>query len=124
MAISQARSKRKASSGRYKYAAKKLKHKGSLPAHTKVADVRVKEKRVRGGNEKLTLLSVKKVNVFNPKTKKCTVSEITSVVSNEANRHFVRRSILTKGTVVETKAGKAKITSRPGQEGSLQAVLV
>ena len=31
---------------------------------------------------------------------------------------------MTKGTIIETEKGKAKITSRPGQEGSINAVLV
>ena len=36
----------------------------------------------------------------------------------------VRRNILTKGAIIETDAGKAKITNRPGQEGTVNAVLV
>ena len=46
------------------------------------------------------------------------------VVDNPANRNFVKRNIMTKGTVVETDKGKVRITSRPGQEGSLNGVLV
>jgi len=46
------------------------------------------------------------------------------VVSSEANRHFVRRNIITKGAIVRTEAGDAKITSRPGQEGAINAVLI
>ena len=46
------------------------------------------------------------------------------VVENPANRHFVRRNIMTKGTVIETEKGKARITSRPGQDGTINAVLI
>jgi len=46
------------------------------------------------------------------------------VLENPANRHFVRRNILTKGTIIETVKGKAKITGRPGQEGMVNAVLI
>ena len=50
--------------------------------------------------------------------------KITAVVENPANRHFVRRNIITKGTVIETEKGKARITSRPGQEGVINAILI
>ena len=124
MAISQLRSKRKISGGRYKKQSKKLKNQGSLPTHTKLDESSTKEKRVRSGLLKSSLLSCNTVNVVDPKNKKAHVTEILTVVSNEANRHFIRRNIITKGTVVETKIGKVKITSRPGQEGSLQGVLL
>ena len=124
MAINQLRSKRKISSGRYKNISKKLKSKGSLPTHTKLEETRVQRVRVRGGHEKRRLLSSNIVHLYDPKTKKTRVSEIITVASNEANRNFVRRNIITKGTILETKDEKAKVTSRPGQEGSLQAVLL
>ena len=47
-----------------------------------------------------------------------------NVIENPSNPHLVRRNILTKGAVVETKLGKAKVTSRPGQEGTLNGVLI
>jgi small subunit ribosomal protein S8e len=31
---------------------------------------------------------------------------------------------MNKGAIIETKLGKAKITSRPGQTGTINAVLV
>ena len=37
---------------------------------------------------------------------------------------LVRRNIITKGSIVETKLGKAKVTCRPGQEGSVNGVLL
>ena len=77
-----------------------------------------------GGHEKVRLLSIETVNVFDPKTKKYKQSKVKNALENTANKNFVRRNILTKGTVIETEAGKAKITSRPGQEGTVNAVLV
>ncbi|MCK4384091.1 MAG: 30S ribosomal protein S8e, partial [Candidatus Lokiarchaeota archaeon] len=35
-----------------------------------------------------------------------------------------RRHILTKGAVVETELGNARITSRPGQHGTLNGILM
>ncbi|MFH1511592.1 MAG: 30S ribosomal protein S8e, partial [Candidatus Woesearchaeota archaeon] len=33
-------------------------------------------------------------------------------------------NIITKGTIVDTDKGKVRITSRPGQDGTLNGVLV
>ena len=46
------------------------------------------------------------------------------MVENPANIHYVRRNIITRGAVVDTSAGKARVTSRPGQTGALSGVLV
>ena len=62
--------------------------------------------------------------IIDPKTKKATKSKILSVKDNPANQHFVRRNTITKGAVVETEAGLARITSRPGQDGVVNAVKV
>jgi len=72
----------------------------------------------------MSLLSTDTANLFDPKTKKYEQIKIKEVVENPANRHFVRRNIMTKGTVIETEKGKAKITSRPGQDGNVNAVLI
>ena len=45
-------------------------------------------------------------------------------VDSPANRHFIRRNIMTKGIIIETDKGKAKITSRPDQDGIVNAVLI
>ena len=47
-----------------------------------------------------------------------------TVVENTANTHFVRRNIITKGAVVDTSLGRVKVTSRPGQHGMINGVLV
>ncbi|MFH1212224.1 MAG: 30S ribosomal protein S8e [Candidatus Woesearchaeota archaeon] len=123
--ITQAKSKRKASGGVLRSSfKKKITRKGGLSALTKLDKTVVKQKRARGGSIRLTLLSANKVNVFNPKTKKCEVAEMKNVTENPANRHFVRRDILTKGTIVDTSIGKVKITSRPGQEGTVNGILL
>ena len=46
------------------------------------------------------------------------------MVDNPANVNYVRRNIVTKGAVIETSAGRARVTSRPGQDGQINAVLV
>ena len=79
--------------------------------------------RVCGGNTKSKLLAGSSVNVVDKKGKS-TKTNITTVLENAANPHLVRRNILTKGAIVETKLGKAKISNRPGQEGFINARLV
>jgi small subunit ribosomal protein S8e len=65
-----------------------------------------------------------KVNLFDPATKKHSIESIKTVTDNPADRHFVRRNIITKGSVIETSKGKARVTNRPGQEGMVTAVLI
>lgn len=124
MSISQKKSLRKTTGGRFRSLTKKLATLGDVPIFTKVGETKIKEKRSRGGAKKSVLLTVSKVNVLNTKTKKSQVTEISAVLENAANRNFIRRGILTKGAVVNTPLGKAKITSRPGQVGTLNAVLL
>ncbi|MBI5392084.1 30S ribosomal protein S8e [Candidatus Woesearchaeota archaeon] len=124
MAIIQQRSKKKITGGRYRPITKRLANYGDIPTATKVGERKMKVKRARGGHDKIVVIAAKIANILDPKTKKSQKTEIVSVLENAANRNFIRRGILTKGTVIETKAGKAKVTSRPGQEGTVNAVLM
>lgn len=80
--------------------------------------------RTQGGNKKVRVMSTNKVNLTDPSTGRTQVIEFTTVAENPANPHYVRRNIINKGAVVMTKLGKARITSRPGQDGTANAVLV
>ena len=116
------RSRRKASGGRYRPTTKRIVNRSNLATNTKLGESRVKTERTRGGGVKGKMLATNKVNVFDGK--KSSITEITNVIETPANRHLVRRNVLTKGAIVETKMGKVKITSRPGQESSVNGVLV
>ena len=125
MARGQARSKRKSSGGRYRdYRKKKYFELARDPTHTKLGEVRSSSSSIRGGGSKPRLLSANVVNVYDPKQKKYVRTKILTVVDNVANRHFIRRNIMTRGALVKTELGNAKITSRPGQEKMINAVLV
>ena len=126
MVLDQQRSNRKETGARYKRQHAKKKHvMGREPTMTKIDAKPAKRKlRVRGGNEKNRLLRSNVANVFDPKKKKYVKAKIEAVLENPANRHYVRRNIMTKGTVIKTDKGNAKITSRPGQDGVINAVLV
>ena len=126
MAISQLRSLRKPSGGKYKQQGRKKKtyELGREPAFTKLEKRRAANIRTKSNNKKVRLFSTDTANLYDPKEKKYEQVKIKEVVENPANRHFVRRNIMTKGTVVETEKGKARITSRPGQDGTVNAVLI
>ena len=125
MVITQSRSKRKSTGGRYKpYRMKKLYEKGNLPSLTKIGKRDLKIIRTRGGSLKQRLFNVDVANLLDKKTNTYSKVKIISVTDNPANRHFIRRNIITKGTIIETEKGKAKVTSRPGQDGTVNAVLI
>ena len=126
MVVIQHKSKRKASGGTYKksYRSKRLYETGNHAISTTVGKKDLKVVRTKGGSAKIKTMRADKANIFDPSTKKCTVATLKSVVDNPANRHYARRNIITKGTVIDTDAGKAKVTSRPGQQGSINAVLI
>ncbi len=83
-------------------------------------ETRVRTNRAKGGSVKTRVIQTNKVNLL--LKGKAVVAEIESVLENPANRHFVRRNILTKGTIIETSKGKARITNSPGQDGIINAV--
>ena len=126
MVLDQSRSVRKSSGGRFKPQHGKKKHAmGRTPTLPKIDTKTVKKNdRVRGGDIKLRVLRTNEVNLYDAKTKTHVKAQMKTVVDNPANRHYVRRNILTKGTIIQTDKGNARITSRPSQDGCVNAVLV
>lgn len=123
--VQRARMSRKPSGGRYKIARGKRKFEmGRAPANTKIGEQKVNVLKTKGGNRKMRVIVAKFANVFDPNSKKFVKSAIKTVDECPANRHFVRRNIIVKGTIISTEAGKAKVTSRPGQDGTVNAILV
>jgi len=117
--------KKKRSGGRRIVYRKKRKYEqGTFPAETALGETKRKLSRGRGGNIKAKLLSDKHVCVTDPKTGKTEKAEITRVVRNPANIDYNRRGVITKGAIVETSQGLARVTSRPGQHGTLNAVAI
>ena len=125
MAIWQGESQRTPTGGRRLMAHKKRKFEiGREPVLTVVGDDKRKYVRIRAGETRVRMLKADSANVTNPKTGKTAPAKITTVTGNPANINYVRRNILTKGEIIQTDAGKARITSRPGQHGAINAVLV
>ncbi len=125
MAITQHRSKRKPTGGRYKaFRGKRLYEKGNLPTNTRIDSKKTKLVKGRGFTYKFKALRLNEANVYNPKQKKYVKAELKNVVENPANRNYARRNIITKGAIIETNIGKIKVTNRPGQEGFINAILI
>lgn len=123
MSKRQTRSRRKPSGGRHHRSRKpKKSEQGGEFAATTLGDAEVRPKDVRG---KATKQVVKRTHTVNLSVDGETeTATIENVVENPANPDFVRRDILTKGTIVETDQGRARVTSRPGQDGTVNAVLL
>ncbi|MHB1261075.1 MAG: 30S ribosomal protein S8e [Thermoplasmatota archaeon] len=125
MSLWQGLSTRKSSGGRLIRARKKLRFEvAPEDAETKLGEHSQKLIRARGASQKVKLLATNTINVTDTKTGKASKATIKTVTENPANIHYVRRNILTKGAVVDTDKGKVKVTSRPGQSGTLSGVLV
>ncbi|WP_290900641.1 30S ribosomal protein S8e [Ferroglobus sp.] len=123
--IWQGRSRRKPTGGLYKPHRKKRKYElGREPVETHVGERKIKKVRVRGGNYKIKLFADKYANVYVPSEGKVVRVEIESVVENKAHMHYARRNVITKGAIIKTSIGLAKVTNRPSQEGVINAVLI
>ena len=124
MAVWHNKSKRKSTGGLLRMNRKHRKYElGQEPVKTKV-DKEEKKKiiRTRGGHTKVKLRSSGTINIIvNNKHEK---AKIIKVLENEANPHFIKHNIITKGAILETDKGKVKVTSRPGQDGVLNGIIV
>ena len=92
------------------------------PTETELDETRLKVVDVRGTERKVRALATDDVVLATDAG--TIVTTIEDVVENPANPNYVRRNILTKGTVIDTPEGRARITSRPGQTGQVCAVLL
>ena len=117
--------KKKASGGRKRsYRVKRKFESGSFPTQTTRGPTKRRFARTSGGNFKARLLSETDVNVSDPTTGKTERVKILRVIKNPANVDYDRRGVITKGTIVETSLGTARVTSRPGQNGIVNTVLI
>lgn len=80
-------------------------------------------RRVRGNNTKTALKTIDFVNVSSgdSKVKKL---KILKVISNATNNDYQRRGIITKGAILETEQGNCRVVSKPGQSGTVNAILI
>lgn len=117
--------KRKPTGGKKRpYRKKRRYERGRDPALTVIDERRIRIKRVRGGRVKYSLASDLYANVIDTETGVCKKVKILRVIANKANRDYERRGVITKGAIIEVEIGKAEVTSRPGQDGVVNAKLI
>ena len=117
--------KRKRTGGRKKAYRKRRKYEaGRFPVETQLGEPERKLERTKGGGLKVKLVSDQWVNLSDPKTGRTERVRILDVVRNPANVDWDRRGVITRGTIVRTERGLARIVSRPGQNGVLNAIPV
>ena len=80
-------------------------------------------RKVRGKNNKTALKTIDFVNLAIPdaKVKK---TKIVRVLENPTNNDYQRRGVITKGAILETEDGKCRVVSKPGQHGTVNAILI
>lgn len=97
---------------------------GREQSDTTIAAIRVKKIETKGGKQKMRMLRADMATIADPVTGKSKTVKIETVKDNRANLHYMRRNILTKGAIIKTEMGDARITSRPGQDGVVNAILL
>ena len=102
---------------------KRKSHWGGFFSRSKLSGVHaVNSFRVRGGSRKAAVHTALFANVSaQGQVRKV---KIINVVESPDNRHYARENVISKGALIQTEIGKAKVTSRPGQDGLINAVLV
>ena len=97
---------------------------GREPVETVVGETKKRWARGLGGNFKVRLAASTWAVVTDQASGKSSKSNIIRVVRNPANIDYQRRGVITKGAILDTELGQARVTSRPGQDGVINAVLM
>ena len=103
---------------------KKLRYVGGTFTATKVGKEDLKKVHHKRGNvRKIKLKSAHFINVLSKDGKMKKVA-LRTVLETPDNRHHARQNIITKGAIVDTELGKAKVTNRVGQDGVVNGKLL
>ena len=114
---------RKISGGRYhKQRKKKLYEMYGQKRVVRLGEEKKKTEKTMGGNKKTFLFKAKFINL--KEKGKMKRIEIKNVLETPSDKFLARQNIITKGTIVQTELGKARVTNRPGQEGAVNGVLL
>ncbi len=114
---------RKITGGKYhRFNKKRLYQKISQERPAVLGETKTKTIRVKGGILKTFVLKTNSVNLLSEgKVQKAT---IINVEKTPQNTFLARQNRLMKGAIIETSAGKARITNRPSQEGHVNAIVI
>ena len=80
-------------------------------------------RRTRGGHSKTALKTVYAVNLSGA-GENTIRTRIIKVLDNPTNNDYRRRGVITRGALLDTDEGICRVVSRPGQDGSVNAVLI
>ena len=94
------------------------------PNEAVVGATSIVARRTRGNNNKVAFKTAEFANVIDQENKKVTKSKILRVTKNPANRDYERRGVVSKGAIIESESGTARVISRPGQDGVVNAILI
>ena len=93
-----------------------------FPNEALVGDQITVTRKVRGKNVKTAIKTIDSVNLaIDSKIKRV---KIIKVLENVTNNDYQRRGVVSKGAILETEEGKCRVISRPGQHGTVNAILV
>jgi len=119
----QGRSPRKRTGGRRRPYRNKRKHElGAESTETQVGESELKAVDARGNTVKFRAVTTNVASVADGD--EVVEATIEDVIENPADPNYARRNIITKGAVLETSEGRMQVTSRPGQDGQVNGVLV
>ena len=96
---------------------------GGLPTETVAGAKKQRITRSFGGAYKVKLARADWAVVTDKTSGKTAKTKLLRVVRNPANVDYQRRRVITKGAIIETELGQARVTSRPGQDGTINAIL-
>ena len=123
-AIENLRKRKKTGGRRVAYRKRRAFEKDYYPAETELGEISILKMRGRRGSMKVALKAIDFANIVDPSTGKAKKSKILNVIDNPSNRDYQRRKVITKGAILETEMGKARVVSRPGQQGVVNAILM
>jgi len=93
-----------------------------FPNEALIGDQITITRKVRGKNIKAAIKTIDSVNLaIDSKVKRV---KIIKVLENATNNDYQRRGVISKGAILETEEGKCRVVSRPGQHGTVNAILV
>ena len=125
MGVWHRRSTRTSTGARLRKLRSKRKHQmGRTPTETLMGEAKRRTIDSRSKSKKMPALRLTQVNVTDPSKNITTRAEVQDVERNPANMDYQRRKVITRGTIIKTTKGRAMVTSRPGQDGILNAILI
>jgi small subunit ribosomal protein S8e len=125
MGVHQGRSRRTNTGARLKhFKGKRKRELGRTPTETVMGEPKRLDIDGLGNTKKNPLLRAQLVNITDPEKNETYRAELEDVEENNANMDYQRRKVITRGTIIRTSKGRARVTSRPGQDGIINAVLI